>query len=74
MNQFADGIFQRYDTNKSGVFEKDEWKNFRTDPTPWDYNKDGKITRDELVKDVRTLVADVPVAGAERQGSHLEWW
>lgn len=50
MAQFAEGIFQRYDSNKSGVFEKDEWKNFRTDPTPYDTNKDGKITRDELIK------------------------
>ncbi len=50
MKQFADGIFQRYDSNKSGVFEKEEWKNFRTDPSGWDFNKDGKITRDELTK------------------------
>ena len=50
MAQFADSIFQRYDSNKSGVFEKDEWKNFRTDPSGWDFNKDGKITREELVK------------------------
>lgn len=50
MAQFAESIFQRYDSNKSGVFEKDEWKNFRTDPTAYDVNKDGKITRDELIK------------------------
>ncbi len=54
MGQFADSMFQRYDSNKSGVLEKDEWKNFRTDPTPWDTNKDGKITRDELIKGMST--------------------
>ena len=42
-------VFSAYDTNKSGVFEKDEWKNFRTDPTPWDYNETEK-SLDELVK------------------------
>ena len=41
---------QRYDKNGSGVLEKDEWKQFRTDPSPGDTNKDGKLTKDELTK------------------------
>lgn len=50
MAQFAGSMLQRYDTNKSGVIEKSEWKNFRSDPSAADTNKDGKITKDELSK------------------------
>ncbi|MFP6671943.1 MAG: hypothetical protein VB857_11050, partial [Pirellulaceae bacterium] len=47
---FANSMMQRYDKNGSGVLEKDEWKEFRTDPSPGDTNKDGKLTKDELTK------------------------
>ena len=50
MAAFADSIFQRYDTNKSGALEKDEWKNFRTDPSAADTNKSGRISKEELSK------------------------
>ena len=50
MAAFADSIFQRYDTNKSGSLEKDEWKNFRTDPSAADTNKSGRISKEELSK------------------------
>ena len=50
MAQFAGSIMERYDANKSGVIEKSEYKNFRTDPSAADTNKDGKITKDELSK------------------------
>ncbi|MBT4692127.1 MAG: hypothetical protein HOB73_02150 [Planctomycetaceae bacterium] len=50
MAQFAGSIMERYDANKSGVIEKSEYKNFRTDPSAADTNKDGKITKDELGK------------------------
>jgi Ca2+-binding EF-hand superfamily protein len=43
-------MLQRYDTDKSGVIEKSEWKNFRSDPSAADTNKDNKITKDELSK------------------------
>ena len=43
-------VFQRYDTNKNGVFEKSEWGGFRSDPSAADTNRDGKITRDEYTK------------------------
>ena len=71
MNQFADGIFQRYDTNKSGVFEKDEWKNFRTDPTPWGLQQRRKNhSRRTSQRDVRTLWwRTFQWPRAERQGS-----
>jgi len=50
MAQMAGSIMERYDANKSGVIEKSEYKNFRTDPSAADTNKDGKITKDELAK------------------------
>ena len=50
MAQFAGSMLQRYDTDKSGVIEKSEWKNFRSDPSAADTNKDNKITKDELSK------------------------
>lgn len=40
--------FERYDVNKSGVFEKEEWANFRTDPSAADANRDGRITKEEF--------------------------
>ena len=40
--------FERYDRNKNGVFERDEWDGFRTFPGDADKNKDKKITRDEI--------------------------
>lgn len=50
MAQMAGSIMERYDANKSGVIEKSEYKNFRSDPSAADTNKDGKITKDELAK------------------------
>ena len=41
-------IFGRYDRNGSGVVEKDEWSSFRSDPSGYDTNHDGKITREEF--------------------------
>ncbi len=40
----------RYDRNKNGILEKDEWKQFRTDPSAADTNHDGKISSSELGK------------------------
>ena len=47
---FANSMMQRYDKDGSGVLEKSEWASFRTDPSPGDTNKDGKLTKDELTK------------------------
>lgn len=41
-------MMDRYDTNKSGVIEKEEWGSFRSDPSAFDANKDNKISREEL--------------------------
>jgi hypothetical protein len=41
-------MFGRYDRNGNGVLEKDEWGSFRSDPSGYDTNHDGKITREEF--------------------------
>jgi Ca2+-binding EF-hand superfamily protein len=50
MAGMIDRVFSMYDRNRNGVFEKDEWGNFRSDPSAADTNRDGKITRDEMSK------------------------
>ncbi len=47
-NRMIEMIFGRYDSNRNGVLEKDEWGSFRSDPSGYDTNKDGKITREEF--------------------------
>jgi Ca2+-binding EF-hand superfamily protein len=48
MKRMVDGTMNRYDRNRNGVLEKDEWSSFRTDPSGADKNSDSRITRDEL--------------------------
>lgn len=67
MAQFAASMMQRYDSNKSGVIEKTEWKNFRSDPSAADTNKDSKITKDELSKWMTSRFSQ----GAGRGGESL---
>jgi Ca2+-binding EF-hand superfamily protein len=44
--------FSRYDRNANGVLEKDEWGGLGSDPSGFDTNKDGKITRDEFAASI----------------------
>jgi Ca2+-binding EF-hand superfamily protein len=42
-------MFERFDTNKNGTLEKEEWAaNTMTDMSPADSNRDSRITREEL--------------------------
>jgi Ca2+-binding EF-hand superfamily protein len=41
-------IFSRYDRNNNGVLERDEWSSFRSDPSGYDANRDGRITKEEF--------------------------
>jgi hypothetical protein len=43
-------MFNRYDENKSGRLEKDEWSKMRSSYANADANKDGVITRQELTQ------------------------
>ena len=42
-------MLKRYDKNKNGVIDKDEWGGMRGDPAEHDLNKDGHLTLDELI-------------------------
>ncbi len=46
--RFADGLMQRYDENKNGVLEKEEWSKMRGDWAPGDQDGDGNISKEEL--------------------------
>jgi hypothetical protein len=47
---YAEYTMRRYDENRNGVLDKDEWGEMRMDPSPADSNRDGKITSEELIK------------------------
>ena len=48
VRRYAESLLKRYDKNKSGYLEKDEWGQMRGDPKAADRNKDGVITLEEL--------------------------
>jgi Ca2+-binding EF-hand superfamily protein len=48
MQKFADIMIGRADLNQSGKLEREEWGNVR-DPEAADANRDGVITRDEMI-------------------------
>jgi Ca2+-binding EF-hand superfamily protein len=48
LRDYAKGLLNRYDDNKSGVLEKDEWKEMKPEYHAADTNKDNVITLDEL--------------------------
>lgn len=48
VREFAEGLLKRYDTNKNGKLEKEEWTQMRGDWREADRNGDSVITLDEL--------------------------
>ncbi len=63
-------IMSRYDRNKNGVLEKEEWSSFRTDPSAADTNHDSKITKEELAK----WMADRMSGRSSRGGDGRSRW
>lgn len=49
VRQYAQSLLRRYDENKNGVLERNEWQNMRGSPEKGDRNNDGVITQEELV-------------------------
>ena len=47
--KYAEGYFQKHDTNKNGMLEKDELKKMRRPPTSADTNNDGRVSKSEFV-------------------------
>jgi hypothetical protein len=48
--RYAEGIIRRYDKNRNGRLEKDEWSGMRGEPEKADKNRDGVITREEMIE------------------------
>ncbi len=48
--RYAKSLMERYDKNGNSILERDEWKEMKGDPERSDLNKDGRITREELIK------------------------
>ncbi len=53
--EFAEGLLRRYDSNRSGRLEREEWSQIRGDPQEIDRNRDGVITLDELAARVASF-------------------
>jgi len=47
---YVRGLIKRYDKNDNSILEGDEWKEMKGSPEKGDYNKDGRLTIDELKK------------------------
>ena len=48
IRRYAESLIKRYDDNKNGVLEKDEWTEMRGYPRESDSNGDGVLTKSEL--------------------------
>ena len=51
--RYAASLLRRYDANRSGVLEKDEWGRLRGDPKEYDRNRDGVLNVDEIASKLR---------------------
>lgn len=51
--KYAEHIVERYDHNKDGVIETDEWDKLLMSPLAADANRDGKITQTEYAEWMR---------------------
>lgn len=49
VRDYAKGIIEKYDRDKNGSLEKDEWIQMKSTPKGADRNNDGVITEDELI-------------------------
>lgn len=47
---YVRGLIKRYDKNGNSILEGDEWKEMKGSPEQADFNKDGRLTIDELKK------------------------
>jgi Ca2+-binding EF-hand superfamily protein len=62
--EYAKGLLNRYDDNKSGILEKDEWKEMKTDYHAADVNKDNVITLEELTAKLAAFATAAPASSS----------
>lgn len=48
--RFAETMIRNFDKDKNGTIEKTEWGSMTGDPASADFDRDGKLTKEELVK------------------------
>jgi hypothetical protein len=48
LRRIAQAMLSRYDVNKDGILQKDEWSKMSNEPEKGDKNGDGQITLDEM--------------------------
>ncbi len=65
IRRYAESLMQRYDENKSGILEKDEWSKMRGDWAPGDRDGDGNISKDELAGRLAEMSGVRRPSGAE---------
>lgn len=65
ITRFADGLMQRYDENKNGVLEKEEWSKMRGEWAPADTDGDGKISKEELSRRLAEMNGAKPSSGGQ---------
>ena len=66
---YVNGLMERYDTNKNGKFEKDELSKMRRPPKNADANKDGEITKKELLDSLTGVTKAEPQKGSASKTS-----
>ena len=74
--KYADGLLQRYDKNKDGMLQRDEWKEMKTEHQGADANGDGTITLDELTTRVASYSSggSGPSSGGPSGGGEKKPW
>lgn len=48
MEGIVNSMMSRYDKNRNGMLDRDEWGEMRSDPSAGDKNRDGRITKEEM--------------------------
>ena len=51
-------LIEKYDKDDNNILERDEWKGMGNNPERSDFNNDGRITRDELIKRFSSFQSD----------------
>ncbi len=72
--RFAESMMSRYDENKDGILQKEEWSNMRGDPAAADKNKDGLITKEELAERLASYGGGGPGSGGPGGGGPGGGW